>query len=117
MASFLRKLVSQNKMRHVEAGFDLDLTYLTQELICMGLPATGRESLYRNPIEQVVRFLELHHQGRYKVFNLCNERSYDISHFGDACASFPFDDHGAQKNLRHRPANRPPTITAHSEVH
>ena len=95
MAKFLRKLVSQNKNRYVEVGFDLDLTYLNDQIICMGLPATGSESLYRNPIEQVVRFLELHHRGCYKVFNLCNERTYDISLFGDACASFPFDDHGA----------------------
>ena len=94
MASFLRALVSQNKKRHKEDGFDLDLTYLTEQIICMGLPATGAEAVFRNPIEKVVRFLELHHPGRYKVFNLCNERSYDISLFGDACASFPFDDHG-----------------------
>lgn len=95
MAFFFRRLVSQNKNRHVEDGFDLDLTYLTEQIICMGLPASGAEAVYRNPIEQVVRFLELHHSGHYKVFNLCNERSYDISLFGDACASFPFDDHGA----------------------
>jgi len=92
---FLRKLVSQNKQRHVEDGFDLDLTYLTEQMICMGLPAEGTERYYRNPIEQVVQFLEKRHAGNYKVFNLCNERSYDISHFGDACASFPFDDHSA----------------------
>lgn len=91
----LRHLVSQNKVRTVGGGFDLDLTYLTDEIIAMGLPATGSESLYRNPIEEVVRFLELHHHGMYKIFNLCNERTYDISKFGDACATFPFEDHGA----------------------
>ena len=95
MASFLRKLVSQNKQRHVDGNYDLDLTYLTDQIICMGLPATGPESLYRNPIEQVVKFLEERHAGRYKVFNLCIERTYDISLFGDACACFPFDDHCA----------------------
>lgn len=95
MAAFLRKLVSQNKHRHQADGYDLDLTYLTDQIICMGLPAAGPESLYRNPIEQVVSFLEKNHAGNYKVFNLCNERSYDISLFGDACCSFPFDDHSA----------------------
>mmetsp|Transcript_51278 Transcript_51278/g.133176 ORF Transcript_51278/g.133176 Transcript_51278/m.133176 type:complete len:427 (-) Transcript_51278:91-1371(-) len=95
MASFLRKLVSQNKNRLQEGGYDLDLTYLTDQIICMGLPAVGPEALYRNPIDRVVRFLEEKHSGQYKVFNLCNERTYDISKFGDACASFPFDDHGA----------------------
>ncbi len=95
MFAAARRLVSQNKVRLKEDGFDLDLTYLTDQIICMGLPAEGPEALYRNPIDTVVRFLEKHHSGRYKVFNLCNERSYDISKFGAACASFPFDDHGA----------------------
>ena len=95
MFQFARKLVSQNKNRLKEDGFDLDLTYLTDQIICMGLPAHGPEALYRNPIDSVVRFLEKHHGGKYKVFNLCNERTYDITKFGDACASFPFDDHGA----------------------
>ena len=91
---FARKLVSQNKQRFQQDGFDLDLTYLTDEIICMGLPSTGREAMYRNPIDEVVRFLETNHANVYKVFNLCNERSYDISKFGDRCASFPFEDHG-----------------------
>ena len=95
MAFILRKLVSQNKIRLKEGGHDLDLTYLTDNIICMGLPATGVEALYRNPIEACVRFLEERHPGQYKVFNLCNERTYDVSKFGGACASFPFDDHGA----------------------
>ena len=93
--AFARRLVSQNKNRLQQDGFDLDLTYLTDEIITMGLPATGREAMYRNPIDEVVRFLETNHPRVYKVFNLCNERSYDISKFGDACASFPFEDHGA----------------------
>lgn len=95
MQKVFRHLVSQNKKRHQEGDFDLDLTYLTDEIIAMGLPASGSEAMYRNPIDEVVRFLETHHAERYKVFNLCNERSYDISKFGASCASFPFDDHGA----------------------
>jgi len=95
MQKVFRHLVSQNKKRHQEGDFDLDLTYLTDEIIAMGLPASGSEAIYRNPIDEVVRFLETHHAERYKVFNLCNERSYDISKFGASCASFPFDDHGA----------------------
>ena len=99
MAAFLRRLVSQNKQRHVEqvgeTRFDLDLTYLTEQIICMALPASGSEGLYRNPIESTAKFLEHHHAGKYKIFNLCNERQYDISIFGGACATFPFEDHGA----------------------
>ena len=61
----------------------------------MGLPSSGAEAMYRNPIEEVVRFLDGRHKDKYKVFNLCNERSYDITKFGANCATFPFDDHGA----------------------
>ena len=53
-----RKLVSQNKKRYQAGGVDLDLTYLTDCIIAMGLPATGKEALYRNPMEKVVEFLE-----------------------------------------------------------
>ncbi len=93
MAQLLRKLVSQNKVRHQENGCDLDLTYLTESIIAMGLPATGKEAIYRNPLDTVVRFLHEKHGDRFKVFNLCNERSYDVSRLGN-CACFPFDDHG-----------------------
>ena len=73
LASKARHLVSQNKNRLKEGKFDLDLTYLTDEIIAMGLPSSGAEALWRNPIDEVVQFLELKHPGRYKVFNLCNE--------------------------------------------
>ena len=67
MTSFLRKLVSQNKNRLKVDGFDLDLTYciatpeicllsslfstrlrcryLTEQIIAMGLPASGAEAM------------------------------------------------------------------------
>ena len=110
MQRVFRHLVSQNKKRHQDGDFDLDLTYLTDEIIAMGLPASGSEAMYRNPIDEVVRFLETHHAERYKVFNLCNERSYDISKFGASCASFPFDDHGAPPMPRScAPSARPPS--------
>ncbi len=93
----LRHLVSQNKTRTKADGFDLDLTYITDQIIAMGLPAQGSVALYRNPIGEVVAFLEKYHTSKYKVFNLCNESfaKYDISKFGAMVASFPFDDHGA----------------------
>ena len=103
-ARLARHLVSQNKKRFTQDGFDLDLVYLTDEIICMGLPAEGKEAMYRNPIDQLVRFFETRHAGHYKIFNLCNERSYDISKFGDACATFAFEDHGALT----RSAAKPP---------
>lgn len=43
----------------------------------------------------VCSFLELKHKDRYKVYNLCSERSYDVSKFHNRVECFPFDDHNA----------------------
>ncbi|KAL3378377.1 hypothetical protein AABB24_004344 [Solanum stoloniferum] len=96
-----RHAVSQNKRRYQEGGFDLDMTYITENIIAMGFPAGDMssgffgyvEGFYRNHMEEVIKFFETHHQGKYKVYNLCSERLYDASLFGGKVASFPFDDH------------------------
>uniref|UniRef100_A0A5B6ZJ90 Phosphatidylinositol-3,4,5-trisphosphate 3-phosphatase n=1 Tax=Davidia involucrata TaxID=16924 RepID=A0A5B6ZJ90_DAVIN len=96
-----RHVVSQNKRRYQEGGFDLDMTYITENIIAMGFPAGDMssgffgyvEGLYRNHMEEVIKFFETHHKDKYKVYNLCSERLYDASLFEGKVASFPFDDH------------------------
>jgi len=51
--SSLRKLVSWEKRRFIQDGFDLDLSYITTNVIAMGFPSEGVESLYRNPMKEV----------------------------------------------------------------
>ena len=53
----LRKLVSGNRRRFKEENVNLDLTYITPNIIGMSYPSSGLESLYRNPIEKVINFL------------------------------------------------------------
>jgi phosphatidylinositol-3,4,5-trisphosphate 3-phosphatase/dual-specificity protein phosphatase PTEN len=49
--------------------------------------------MYRNPMPEVQRFFSTRHEGHYKIYNLCSERSYDKTAFFEAVGVFPFDDH------------------------
>ena len=49
----IRQLVSRSRKRFVENGYNLDLTYITSQIIATSYPSSGVEKAYRNPIEQV----------------------------------------------------------------
>uniref|UniRef100_A0A1I7XRN8 Phosphatase tensin-type domain-containing protein n=1 Tax=Heterorhabditis bacteriophora TaxID=37862 RepID=A0A1I7XRN8_HETBA len=89
----LRIMVSQNRRRYRQDGFDLDLTYITDRIIAMGYPADTKEALYRNSMSHIVRFLEKNHPGHYKVFNLRGQYVYDTSKFHNRVVSFEMTDH------------------------
>ncbi|KAI9911203.1 hypothetical protein PsorP6_009399 [Peronosclerospora sorghi] len=98
-----RSLVSQNKCRFQQDGFDLDLSYVHPRIIVMGYPAVGVELLYRNPRSEVRLFLEERHAGDYFVFNFCSEPkrrstvcwllSYSPRIFDGRVKRFPIEDH------------------------
>jgi len=95
----IRDLVSKSKRRYVDAenGIDLDLSYINNQIIAMGFPSEGSESMYRNPMSEVQRMLEMKHKDRYKVYNLCSERSYDHKKFHHRVVRYPFDDHNCPR--------------------
>ncbi|XP_067290086.1 putative tyrosine-protein phosphatase TPTE [Pseudorasbora parva] len=88
-----RRMVSENKRRYQKDGFDLDLTYVTERVIAMSFPSSGKQALYRNPIREVVRFLDAKHLDHYKVFNLCSEKGYDPKFFHYRVERIMIDDH------------------------
>jgi protein-tyrosine phosphatase len=91
--SSARAIVSANKQRYTLHGFDLDLTYITDRIIAMGLPSTHIEAVYRNPINQVARFFNTIHANHYLIINLCSERAYPVDSFQHRVVRVPFDDH------------------------
>uniref|UniRef100_A0A673ATA5 Phosphatidylinositol 3,4,5-trisphosphate 3-phosphatase TPTE2-like n=1 Tax=Sphaeramia orbicularis TaxID=375764 RepID=A0A673ATA5_9TELE len=88
-----RRMVSENKRRYQKDGFDLDLTYVTDRIIAMSFPSSGKQSFYRNPIKEVARFLDTKHDGHYKVYNLCSEKGYDPQFFHYRVERVFIDDH------------------------
>lgn len=74
------------------AGYDLDMTYITDRILAMSFPAERMRAMYRNPLWQVKSVLEMSHRGHYKVYNLCIEEDYDPLHFNGCVERYPFDD-------------------------
>ncbi|KAF5318576.1 hypothetical protein D9619_010677 [Psilocybe cf. subviscida] len=99
MTDYIRRLVSGNKARFKDdqLGLELDLVYVTDQVIIMGYPASGVEGLYRNRKEDAIKFLEHRHGKNYWVFNFCplRENSYDSKIFGGRVSRYPFPDHHA----------------------
>ncbi|KAM4546147.1 putative tyrosine-protein phosphatase TPTE isoform 1-T1 [Odontesthes bonariensis] len=88
-----RRMISENKRRYQKDGFDLDLTYVTDRVIAMSFPSSGKQAFYRNPIKEVARFLDTKHEGHYKVYNLCSEKGYDPQFFHYKVERVFIDDH------------------------
>lgn len=89
----LRQLVSADRRRYQKNGFDLDLTYVETNIIAMSWPSESMESIYRNHIDNVSRFMDVIHPEKYWIYNLCSERQYDETKFHNRVTRYRLDDH------------------------
>ena len=90
--NFIRNLVSKQRRRMHIAGYDLDMSYITDRVLAMSFPAEHMRAMYRNPLWQVKSVLDMRHHEHYKVYNLCIEENYDPAHFYGRVEAYPFDD-------------------------
>ncbi|KAI9124453.1 hypothetical protein K1719_004375 [Acacia pycnantha] len=89
---YIRNLVSKKRRRMLIAGYDLDMSYITDRLLALSFPAEHMRAMYRNPLWQVKSALDIRHHEHYKIYNLCMEENYDPEHFYGRVESYPFDD-------------------------
>jgi len=66
-------MVSQNRNRFVNGNFDLDLSYITERVMAMGLPGESYRSIYRNSKNRVEQFFHEVHDNNVKIYNLLSE--------------------------------------------
>lgn len=65
--NFIRNLVSKQRRRMLIAGYDLDMSYITDRVLAMSFPAERMRAMYRNPLWQVKSVLDMRHHEHYKV--------------------------------------------------
>jgi len=87
-----RKKVSQDRHRFQDYKHDLDLSYITDNVIAMGFPSSGIESLWRNSVNEVCDFMKEYHQNDFMIWNLSG-RKYDYDKFNNQILDFGFPDH------------------------
>ncbi|OAA58701.1 phosphatidylinositol-3,4,5-trisphosphate 3-phosphatase PTEN [Cordyceps fumosorosea ARSEF 2679] len=93
MASFLRQLVAGPRKGHPEAG--LDLCYVTDHIIATSGPShTYPKRAYRNPLDQLVAFLDARHGADWAIWEFRAEGAGYPDHLVyDRVCHFPFPDH------------------------
>lgn len=91
----LRRIVSESRRRYQTEEWDIDLTYIRQNLIATSWPSRGREGIYRNRMKYVRMFLDEHHSDNYRVYNLCAERDYPPASFHNRTEHYKVWDHNA----------------------
>lgn len=93
MASLLRQLVAGPRSRHPEAG--LDLCYVTSSIIATSGPSgTYPQRAYRNPLDQLVKFLDYKHGKDWAIWEFRAEGTgYPDEEVYGRVWHYPWPDH------------------------
>ncbi|ODV59854.1 putative phosphatidylinositol-3,4,5-trisphosphate 3-phosphatase [Ascoidea rubescens DSM 1968] len=97
MSSVLKSVVfgSQKPFYDKELDLNIDLTYITSKiLVCSGPVNNYPNLLYRNSINDIVKFLKCHYQNNWLIINLRGENpGYNDTDVNNKILHFPFADH------------------------
>ncbi|KAF4123076.1 PTPc DSPc [Geosmithia morbida] len=93
MASLLRQIVAGPRTRHPQA--DLDLCYVTDNIIVTSGPSQAYPQLaYRNPLQQLVNFLDSQHGTDWAIWEFRAEGTgYPDEAVYGRVRHYPFPDH------------------------
>lgn len=93
MASLLRQIVASPRVRHAEAG--LDLCYVTENIIATSGPSsTYPQVAYRNPLKDLVSFLDAKHGAEWAIWEFRAEGTgYPDSEVYNRVWHYPWPDH------------------------
>jgi protein-tyrosine phosphatase len=93
MASILRQIVAGPRARHPEAG--LDLCYVTDNIIATSGPgATYPQVAYRNPLKDLVKFLDSKHGENWAIWEFRAEGTgYPDEEVYNRVHHYPWPDH------------------------
>ncbi|RMZ77548.1 hypothetical protein DV737_g4350, partial [Chaetothyriales sp. CBS 132003] len=93
MATILRQIVAGPRARHPEAG--LDLCYVTDYIVVTSGPSSvWPKKAYRNPVDQLVAFLDKKHGQDWCIFEFRAEGTgYPDSEVYGRIRHFPWPDH------------------------
>ncbi|KAG6002738.1 hypothetical protein E4U21_002795 [Claviceps maximensis] len=93
MASLLRQIVASPRTRHPEAG--LDLCYVTDFIIATSGPSqTYPQLAYRNPLDQLVTFLDAKHTDNWAIWEFRAEGTgYPDEAVYGRVRHYPWPDH------------------------
>jgi len=78
----------------MEDGFDLDLQYISPQIMVMSNPSVGSDAVLRNSMPAVSQYLNEVHGNHYLVLNVTEERRYPLGPFFGRYYQFPIAQDG-----------------------